>query len=167
MPRLCTNEQHLYHPVEYFWKQTIIGNTPKRRNQPHDDSLVAHIWLQHHRSLLSNKSVLASHTLIAPYSWKQPKTLRYPTTCPFYIFNFLLPRDQIDDILNLDVDVNQPKQIWNVESYVGINRVVFSKGGKDSHYQLLQKACPFSDITCLWSLWFSVASWPNCWFIVR
>jgi hypothetical protein len=54
--------------ADYNWNWKI----PKRHNhnQPHDDSLVTHIWLQHHLSLLYNKSVLVSHM----------KTLRYLTT---------------------------------------------------------------------------------------
>jgi len=46
--------------ADFNWKHT--------RNQLYDDSLVAHIWLQHHLLLLSNKLVLVSHTLTAPHS---------------------------------------------------------------------------------------------------
>jgi hypothetical protein len=65
MPKQCTKKQHLsQHLVEYLLKQITIGKKSRKHNQPHDDSLVIHIWLQHLLSQLSNKLVLVSLTHI-------------------------------------------------------------------------------------------------------
>ena len=65
MPNQCTKKQHLsQHLVEYLLKQITIGKKSRKHNQPHDDSLVIHIWLQHLLSQLSNKLVLVSLTHI-------------------------------------------------------------------------------------------------------
>lgn len=92
MPRQCTNEQHQsQHPVESFWRQTTIGNTPNRHNHRDDDSLVTHMALT--PSITTTQQIGIG--------------IRYLTTCLDSISSiFFLPRDQIDDILNLEVDVN-------------------------------------------------------------
>ena len=61
----------------------------------------------------------------------------------------------------------QPLCPNNFHNHNPTTRIRYYSCLQHSHHQLLQKACPFSDITSLWSLWLPVASRPNCWFIVR
>ena len=120
MPRQCTNEQHLsQHPVEYFWKQTTIGNTPKRRKTT--QRFFGRSYMAPTPSITTIQQIgigiaHARSSLIL----KATQNFKISDDLPgFDIFNFLLPHDQIDDIqnFNLDVDVNKAEiQICRMSS---------------------------------------------------
>ena len=94
------------HPVEYFSKQITIGNTPKRRNQPHDDSLVDHMAPTPSITTIQQIGIGITHAY-SSLLLKATQNFKISDDMPgFDILNFLLPRDQIDNILNVDVVVN-------------------------------------------------------------
>ena len=107
MPRQCTNEQHLSrHPAEYFWKQTITGNTPSGRNQPHRFFGRSYMAPTPSITTIQQIGIGIAHAY-SSLLLKATQNFKISDATPgFDIFNFLLPRDQIDVIPNLDVDVN-------------------------------------------------------------
>ena len=92
--------------MEYLLKQIAIGKKSRKHYQPHNDSLVIHIWLQHLLSQLSNKLVLVAHAY-SSFMLKATQNFKISNDRQgFDIFQLLLTRDQLDNNPNLDVDVN-------------------------------------------------------------
>ena len=110
MPRQCTNEQHLsQHPVargilleaDNNWKQT-------QKKQSTTRQFFGHSFMALTPSITTIQQI--GIDIAHAYSsliLKATQNFKISDNMPgFDIFNFLLPRDQIDNILNVDVDVN-------------------------------------------------------------
>ena len=95
------------HYVEYFSKQVTIGNKSRKHNRHHDASLVTHMAPTPSITTIQQIGIGIAHAYSRSLILNATQNFKISNNMPgVYIFNFLLPHDQVDNIPNLDVDVN-------------------------------------------------------------